>query len=139
MDLVWLVLVVVATTLAIVAFLWFRKRQVERARDRLQQAHAVLLGIEGAVQSFVATGEYMPERVRWPLHTQLVQLMERDLPPVARVVSSVRDTAMREQLDGFLRHSGELRHVLEEHNNQYVKRMVTEHSKLLVEELRTDE
>ena len=139
MDLVWLILVSVATVLAIAAFVWSRRRQVERAREGLQQGDAALLGIDGALQSFVSTGDYIPERVRRPIHAELTRLTQQSLPPVAKVVRRVRDGAMRKQLEGVLRRSNELRHVLEEHNDRYAKRMVTEHSKLLVEELGTDE
>ena len=139
MDLVWLILVSVATALAIAAFVWSRRRQVERAREGLQQGDAALLGIDGALQSFVSTGDYIPERVRRPIHAELTRLTQQSLPQVAKVVRRLRDGAMRKQLEGVLRRSNELRHVLEEHNDRYVKRMVTEHSKLLVEELGTDE
>lgn len=128
-----------AAGLVVAAFAWFRKRQLERARGTLQQAHTVLLRIEDALQSFVTTGDYMPERIRRPLVAELTEIKDRSLPPVARVVRRVRDGEMREQLEGALRQASELRQVLEEHNNQYVKRIVTEHSKLLVEELGTDE
>lgn len=65
--------------------------------------------------------------------------MERNLPTVAKVLRRVRDTTVREQSEAILRHGNELRQVLKNHNDQYVKRMIAEHSKLLVEELKTDE
>jgi len=46
---------------------------------------------------------------------------------------------MRQESEVAVRHGNELRHTLENHNNQYVKRMTAEHAKLLVDDLKADE
>ncbi len=138
MDLIWLVPASAAAAMAVVAVVWFRKRQIKRAHDELQQVHSALPKIEADVQPFVATGGYVPESFRRPLDARLAQIAERTLPAVAKVLRQ-SDGATREHLGGVLHKVEKLRHTLKEHNDQYVKRMVAEHSKLLVEELRTDE
>ncbi len=138
-DPMWLVLVLVASGLTIVAIVWLRNRRVERARERLHDVHKALLRIGGALQSFIRTGDYIPERTRRPLDAELTQLTEQSFPPVVRILRHARDPVVREQLSAFPRQASEMRRFLEGHNDQYVKRMVAEHSKLLVEELKTDE
>src|SRR5207245_8077280 len=77
--------------------------------------------------------------VRRPLGAKVVQIAEGSLPPIAKVVRRARDSGMRQQSEVALRHWNELRRVLEKHNNQYVKRVMADHSKLLVDELKADE
>src|SRR5439155_300689 len=64
---------------------------------------------------------------------------EGSLPPIAKVVRRARDRRMRQESEVALRHGGELRRILENHNDQYVKRVMAEHSKLLVDDLKADE
>src|SRR3972149_10117217 len=99
MDLLWLSLVLVAIAIAVSAALRFRKLQVDRARDGLRQVLSVLKDIEGALQPYVRTGDYMPESARRTLDASVIQLTQRSLPPIAKVVRSVRDRAMRAQLE----------------------------------------
>src|SRR5437867_2038543 len=103
----WLGVGLVATGVAIVVFVRFRvrfrKRQVERARDGLQRAHALLQDVEASSGSFVLKGEYLPERVRQPFDAKLIDLIERDLPRIAKVARRARDSAMRDEVGGVFR------------------------------------
>lgn len=138
MDLIWLVPSSAAAAMAVVAVVWVLKRRIRRAHTELQRVHSSLLKIEADLQPFVATGDYMPESVRRLLDARLDEIAERNLPGVTKVLRH-SDGATRERLEGALHHSEKLRDVLKEHNNRYVKRMIAEHSKLLLEGLRTDE
>ena len=142
----WIILAFVALAGAVAAFLrrrriaeHLRKRRVERAREGLQQAQAAVQGVEADLQPFLATGAYIPERIRRPFEAKLTQLVDQGLPEVSRVVSHSSDGTMQDRLAEVLRRAGELRKVLKERNDKYVKKMVADHSKLLVEELMTDE
>lgn len=139
MDLPWLILGSVAVAIAVAGGLWFRKRQVQLARDGLHQVQSALKDIDGVLQPYVRAGDYIPEFVRRPLDAKLIQLTQRSLPPITKILRRVSDRAMKDLLEDVLRHASELPHTLQEHNERYVKRMVAEHSKLLVEELRLDE
>src|SRR5437016_7831447 len=55
------------------------------------------------------------------------------------MVGRARDSQIRGESEAALRRGNELRRILEGHNDQYVKRMMTEHSKLLVDDLKADE
>src|SRR5207245_3936677 len=46
---------------------------------------------------------------------------------------------VRQESEVALRHGNELRRILENHNDQYVTRVMAEHSKLLVDDLKADE
>jgi len=142
----WIILAFVALAGAVAAFLrrrriaeHLRKRRVERAREGLQQAQVAVQGVEADLQPFLATGAYIPERIRRPFEAKLTQLVDQSLPEVSRVVSHSSDGTMQDRLAEVLRRAGELRKVLKERNDKYVKKMVADHSKLLVEELMTDE
>jgi len=128
---------VVAAGVAVVV--WYRRRQVARALIGLRQAQSDLRGIEKALEPFVRSSNYIPESVRRPLEVQVVQTAEGRLPPIAKVIRRSRDTEMRQESEVAVRHGTELRHTLESHNNQYVKRMTAEHDKLLVDDLKADE
>src|SRR5213594_1996635 len=131
------VVAVVAAGVAVVV--WYRRRQVARALIGLRQAQSDLRGIEKALEPFVRSSNYIPESVRRPLEVQVVQTAEGRLPPIAKVIRRSRDTEMRQESEVAVRHGTELRHTLESHNNQYVKRMTAEHDKLLVDDLKADE
>src|SRR5438094_10235286 len=139
MDPLSLVLVVAVVGAGVAAVVWYRKRQVARARVGLRQAETDLLAIDTALKTFVRSGNYIPESVRRPLGAKVVQIAEDSLPPIAKVVRRARDSGMRQQSEVALRHGGELRRILENHNDQYVKRVMAEHSKLLVDDLKADE
>ena len=139
MDLLLLVLVVAAAAAGVAAIVWFRRRQVARARIGLRQAQSDLRGIETALETFVRSGNFIPESVRRPLGAKVVQIAEDSLPPIAKVVRRARDNEMRQVSEAVLRHGNELRHFLESHNDQYVKHMMAEHAKLLVDDLKADE
>src|SRR3989454_2046541 len=134
-----LVPVVAAAVAGVAAIFWYRRRQVASALIGLRQVQSDLRGIEKAVETFVRSGNYIPESVRRPLEVQVVQIAEVSLPPIAKVVRRARDTEMRQGSDVALRHGDELRHILESHNNQYAKQMTAEHAKLLVDDLKADE
>ncbi|TLZ94949.1 MAG: hypothetical protein E6K04_00715 [Methanobacteriota archaeon] len=139
MDPLSLVLVVAAAAAGVSAVVWYRRRQVARARTRLRQAETDLRDIETALETFVRSGNYIPESIRRPLGTKVVQIAEGSLPPIAKVVRRVRDSGMRQESEVALCHGNELRRILESHNDQYVERMMAEHSKLLVDDLKADE
>src|SRR2546428_5254543 len=139
MDPLSLVLVVAAAAAGVAGVVWYRRLQVARARIGLRQAESDLREIENALETFVRTGNYIPESVRRPLGAKVVQLAEGTLPPIAKVVRRVRDSGMRQESEVALRHGRELRRILEDHNDQYTRRMMAEHSKLLVDDLKADE
>src|SRR5437870_10584706 len=139
MDPLSLVLVVAVAGAGVAAVVWYRRRQVARACTGLRQAEADLLDIDTSLETFVRSGNYIPESVRRPLCAKVIQVVEGSLPPIAKVVRRVRDNETRQESEVALRHGRELRRLLEDHNDQYVKRMMTEHSKLLVDDLKADE
>src|SRR2546426_6020509 len=139
MDPLSLVLVVAVAGAGVAAVVWYRKRQVALARLGLRQAETDLLDIDTALQTFVRSGNYIPESIRRPLGAKVIQIVEGSLPPIAKVVRRGRDSQIRGESEAALRRGNELRRILEGHNDQYVKRMITEHSKLLVDDLKADE
>src|SRR5947209_6007727 len=139
MDPLSLVLVVAAAVAGVAAVVWYRRRQVARASIALRQAESDLREIENALETFVRSGNYIPESIRRPLGAKVVQIAEGSLPPIAKVVRRVRDSAMRQESEAALRHGNELRRILEGHNDEYVKGMMAEHSRLLVDDLKADE
>jgi DNA helicase-4 len=139
MDPLLLVLVVAAAAAGVAAVVWYRRRQVERARIGLRQAEIDLLGIDTALKTFVPSGDYIPESVRRPVGAKVVEIAESKLPSIAKIARRARDSGMRQESEAALRRANELRRILENHNDQYVKRMIAEHSKLLVDDLKADE
>src|SRR5437879_6056308 len=139
MDPLSLVLVVAVVGAGVAAVVWYRKRQVARARVGLRQAETDLLAIDTALETFVRSGNYISGSVRRPLSAKVSQIVESNLPPIAKVVRRARDSQIRGESEAALRRGNELRRILEGHNDQYVKRMMTEHSKLLVDDLKADE
>jgi len=139
MDPLLLVPVSAAAVVGIAAFLWYRKRQVHQAGIRLQQVGPDLQSIESSLQSFVSTGDYIPERVRRPLEGKVAEVAERILPPIAKVVRRTRDISIRDQFEGNLRQANQLRQILNGHNQNYARRMMARYSKLLIEELKAEE
>src|SRR5437879_9777859 len=123
MDPLSLVLVVAAVAAGVAGVVWYRRRQVARARIGLRQAESDLRGIENALETFVRSGNYIPESIRRPLGAKVVQIAERSLLPIAKVVRRVRDSAMRQESEAALRHGDELRSILEGHNDEDGKRM----------------
>jgi len=139
MDPILLVPIIVAAALGVAAVLWYRKRQAERVGTTLEQSAAGLGNIESSLQSYIRTGDYIPERVRRPLEAKVTEVEQRILPRIAKVVRRVRDASTRNQFEATLRHASQLQQVLKGHNQRYVQRMIAEHSKLLVGELKADE
>ena len=139
MDPLLLVPGLAAAALGVAGFLWFRKRQVQQAGIRLDQAAAELGGIERTLQVFTRTGDYIPERIRRPLETESAEFSEPVLEPIAKVIRRSRDSTTRDRLQDLLRRSDKIRRVLGEHNESYVQRSRTEHASLLVDQLKADE
>src|SRR5437879_4877538 len=139
MDPLLLVSTVAAAAVGIAAVFLLRKGQVRKAGTKLQGADSVLREIEGSLQPFVRTGDYIPERVRRPLDEKSAEVGERILPSVAKVVRRMRDTTRRNDFERLLRQSSELRKVLNDHNIEFARARIEEHSKLLVDELAADE
>ncbi len=139
MDLLLVIPAIVAVALGTAAVLWYRKRRLQEAGIKLDQAVADLRSIEQSLRSFVQTGAYIAERLRRPLDGKASELAEQILPSIAKVTRRSRDTSIRKRLEAASRKADELRETLKQHNHRYVQRMIAEHSKLLVEELRADE
>src|SRR2546421_8948511 len=139
MDPLSLVLVVAVAGAGVAAVVWYRKRQLARACIGLRQAKTDLLDIDTALETFVRSGNYIPESVRRPLSAKVIQIVEGSLPPIAKVVRRARDSQIRGESEAALRRGNELRRILEGHNDQYVERTRAEHAKLLVDELKADE
>jgi DNA helicase-4 len=137
---VWLPAVAaVAGAIAVAAIVWLRKRQIERAQRAMREAHSAIQKIQADLQPHLIADDYIPEALRRPLDAQVRQLTERSLPKVAKVLRGVRDPVTREELESVLRDSTAVRQDLAGHNDRYAKRMVAEHSRLLIEELKADE
>src|SRR5438309_1614484 len=85
MDPLSLVLVVAVVGAGVAAVVWYRKRQVALARVGLRQAETDLLAIDTALETFVRSGNYIPESVRRPLGAKVIQIVESNLPPIAKV------------------------------------------------------
>src|SRR5439155_10475474 len=134
---VWLPAVAtVAGAIAVAAIVWLRKRRIEQAQRAMREAHSAIQKIQADLQPHLTADDYIPEAVRRPMDAEVRQLTERSLPKVAKVLRGHRDPVTREELESVLRDSTAVRQELAEHNDRYVKRMVAEHSKLLIEELK---
>src|SRR2546427_10512682 len=142
MDLVWLVLgLVVVTILAItvsVALPFYRKRGIKQARASLNAVHGILSRIDKSLEPYSSSKEYIPERVGRPLRSEIKTLVEWTLPSLGKTVRRTHDGAMRKQSESITLAANQLHQKLMGHNYQYVQRAITEHSKLLVEELKFD-
>jgi len=139
LDLLLPVLGVLVAVIAIAAVFWYRKRKIEHAHASLQRAAEDLGHIETALDPFLRTGDYIPERVRKPLHEKASQVAQEVLPPIAKIAQRSRNISMRDQFGGVNRKANELSKLLREHNEGYVQRRIAEHSTLLVKELNADE
>src|SRR5437667_1814948 len=137
---VWLPAVAaVAGAIAIAAIVWLWKRQIERVQRAMRKAHSTVQRIQAALQPHLTADDYIPEALRRPLDGEVRELTERGRPKDAKVLRGHRDPVTREELESVLRDSTAVRQVLAEHNDHYTKRMVAEHSMLLIEELKADE
>jgi DNA helicase-4 len=139
MDVWFPAVAAVAGAIAVAAIVWVRKRQIERARRAMREAYSAIQKIQTELQPHLTADDYIPEALRRPLDGEVRQLTERSLPKVANVLRRLRDPVTREELESVLRDSAAVRQELAEHNNRYAKRMVAEHSKLLIGELKADE
>src|SRR5439155_21886173 len=142
MDLIWLVLgLVLAAILAIVVLValpWYRKHSVELARASLKEVPSIIARIDNSLQPYLSSKEYLPERVGRPLTSEIQTLVELTLPSLGKSVRRAHDGAMRKDFESITIAANQLCQKLMGHNYQYVQRAITEHSKLLVEELRLD-
>jgi len=139
MDPLLVVSILSAVALAVAALLWYGKRQVRQAGVTLRRAAAELSTVEASLEPFVRTSGYIPERLRRSLGAKAAEIGERTLPQIAKTVRGSRDASMRNLLESVLRHANDLVLVLREHNERVVQRLMTEHSKLLIEEPKADE
>jgi DNA helicase-4 len=98
-----------------------------------------LAAIEEALRPTLSAGAYLPEGIRRALDRQLVQLVDQILPPVERILRRSHDPLVERRVESLPRYVTGLRQVLAVNNDRFVERMISEHSRLLVEELRTDE
>src|SRR5436853_530582 len=142
MDLLWLVLgLVLAAILAIVVLValpWYRKHGIEQARASLKEVPSVLTRIENSLEPYLSSKEYLPERVARPLRSEIQTLAELTLPVLGKSVRRAHDVAMRKDFESMTTAANQLRQKLVGHNHQYVQRSISEHSKLLVDELKLD-
>ena len=142
MDLVWLVLgLVVVAILAItvsVALPSYRKRGIKQARASLNQVPEVLSRIDKSLEPYLSSKEYLPERVGRPLRSEMKTFVESTLPSLGKTVRRTHDGVMRKEFESITMATNQLYQKLMEHNFQFVQRALTEHSKLLVEELKLD-
>src|SRR5438128_3062302 len=142
MDLLWLVLgLVLAAILAIVVLValpWYRKHGIEQARASLKDVPSVLTRIDNSLQPYLSSKEYLPERVGRPLRSEIQSLVELTLPSLRKSVRRAHDGAMRKDFESITIAANQLRQNLIGHNYQYVQRAISEHSKLLVDELKLD-
>src|SRR5713226_7252866 len=142
MDLVWLVLgLVVVAILAItlsVGLPFYRKRGIKQARASLDEVPEVLSRIDKSLEPYLSSKQYLPERVGRPLRSEIKTLVESTLPSLGKTVRRTHDGVMRKEFESITMATNQLRQKLMEHNFQFVQRALTEHSKLLVEELKLD-
>ncbi len=117
---------------------WVRARRIKKANKEMEEARASVENIENALKPFSSSTSYLPERVSRPLLAKTNELVERTLPPIAKTVRRTRDSTMLQQLESVIQDTSQLHRLLTEQNDQYVKRAIAQHSKLLVEELRLD-
>jgi DNA helicase-4 len=139
LDLLLPVLGVLVAVIAIAAVFWYRRRKIEHAHASLQRAAEDLGHIQTALDPFLRTGDYIPERVRKPLHEKASQVAQEVLPPITKIAQRTRNISMRDELGRTNRRANELSKLLREHNEGYVQRRIAEHSTLLVKELNADE
>ncbi len=117
---------------------WIRTRRRKQARAELEDARTHASKIETYVKPFSGMGVYLPERIKRPLLTEVIQLDELTIPSVARTVQRAHDDSLRGQLELLRKDASQLRMRIASQNHQFVRRAITEHSKLLIEELRLD-
>src|SRR5436309_3082721 len=142
MDLVWLVLgLVVVAILAItgsVALPFYRKHGIEQARASLKEVPSIIARIDNSLQPYLSSKEYLPERVGRPLRSEIQTLAELTLPVLGKSVRRAHDVAMRKDFESMTAAANQLCQRLAGNNYQYVQRAISEHSKLLVDELKLD-
>jgi len=141
-DLVWLALgLVVVAILAItvsVALPFYRKRGIKQARASLNEVPGVLSRIDKSLEPYLSSKEYVPERVGRPLRSEMKTLVDSTLPSLGKTVRRTHDGVMKKEFESITLAANQLLQKLMGYNYQYVKRAITEHSKLLVEELKLD-
>ncbi len=125
MDLLW-------------ALPWVRAGRIKRAKTGLQEASATVANITDLLKPFSSPISYLPERVSRPLLQKTNELVERTLPPIAKTLRRTHDGAVLQQLESVIQHASQVQRALIGKNNEYVRRAISEHSRLLVEELRLD-
>src|SRR2546430_15564086 len=142
MDLLWLVLgLVLAAILAIVVLValpWYRKHGIEQARASLKEVPPILTKIHNSLQPYLSSKEYLPERVGRPLRSEIQTLAELTLPVLGKSVRRAHDVVMRKDFESMTAAANQLCQRLAGNNYQYVQRAISEHSKLLVDELKLD-
>jgi len=142
MDLIWLVLgLVLAVILAIVVLVvlpWYRKHGIEQARASLKEVPSIIARIDNSLQPYLSSKEYLPERVGRPLRSEIQTLAELTLPVLGKSVRRAHDVAMRKDFESMTAAANQLCQRLAGNNYQYVQRAISEHSKLLVDELKLD-
>ena len=141
-DLLWLGLgLAVVAILAIMVYVTlpvYRKRSISQSRVSLEEVSAVISRIDNSFEPYLSSKEYLPERIGRPLKSEIKTLVEWTLPSVEKAVRRTHDSLMRKEFESISMAASQLRQNLMGYNHQYVQRAISEHSKLLVEELRLD-
>ncbi len=141
-DLLWLGLgLAVVAILAIMVYVTlpvYRKRSISQSRVSLEEVSAVISRIDNSFEPYLSSKEYLPERIGRPLKSEIKTLVEWTLPSVEKAVRRTHDSLMRKEFESITMAANQLRQNLMGYNHLYVQRAITEHSKLLVEELRLD-
>lgn len=90
MDPLLLVAVLAGVVLGVAAIFWYRKRQAQQERIRLQQAATDLLRIEASLKSFGDNANFIAERIRRSFESKATEISEKVRPRTARLVTGLR-------------------------------------------------
>jgi DNA helicase IV len=142
MDPLWLVLgfavalVIALTTLVFIPF--YRRLGSKYASDSLAEARTILTKIESSTKPHLSSRQFVPERISRPLRSEINTFVERTLPTVEANVRHTHDPTIRKEFDSISLAAKQLRQSFTSQNYQYTRQAITEHSKLLVDELNLD-
>lgn len=98
----------------------------------LEEAEVALGRVDGVLRPFWIAQAYIPEGLRRPAHAEVTRIA------ATRRLRFLHAARTRAKIDAVVRRSGELREVLERHNDLYVERAIREGEELLVRRLGLD-
>lgn len=105
---------------------------VRRARKSLDETAAALERIEVALRPYLDAEAYIPESLRRPAQDEAVRIGK------ISYLRFLQGRRSRVQIDAIARRCGELREVLERHNERFVERAIRKERELLVGRLGLD-